>query len=124
MTPKDWNEMKKLLADVAKGNDVQEVLTKLSNGVAGVTAQTKRFTEIASGLIEEGGTLAITGQGRIQLIPTSYNQTKISADITIDGVPMERDGSYLAAPLTLYFEKSINIAYKSNGNSTYYLVQT
>ena len=31
MTPRDWNEMKKLLADVAKGNDVQEVLKKVES---------------------------------------------------------------------------------------------
>ena len=31
MTPKDWNEMKKLLADVAKGNDVREVLEKVDS---------------------------------------------------------------------------------------------
>lgn len=110
MTPRDWNEMKKLLADVAKGNDVQEVLAKLGNGVAGVTAQTKKFSNTINVSVKASdGSYSVTGSGRVVVLGGISNNTA-KLTVTADGKAITIGCSSDYRNIEIYFETSLTIS--------------
>ena len=56
----------KAVVDAAKA----EILTALQNDTAGVTAQTKKFTEISGGKCPYSDAITINGKGRITFLAT------------------------------------------------------
>ena len=84
MTPRDWNEIKKLLADVAKGNDVQEVLKKVE-----LKKWCGEFETVeASATTSTVTLLDVTGKGRLYglMCYCGYNNGTSTTVLTIDGV--------------------------------------
>lgn len=102
---------------MAKNNAILNAISK----AAGITAQTKAFTEIAKGSITTSDGALITGKGRIILYGTASGYT-VTANIKIDGMESESISLYYNVPFALYFEESIEISIGSR--TAAYIVQT
>lgn len=107
--------------NIAKESTSQEILGKLSDGVAGVTAQTKKFTNITNGSLSNKDTaVTITGCGMITFYRESSTKTEIyasvdgGAEVTI--IDYFSEGTYAV----VYFEESIVM----RGNNAKYIIQT
>lgn len=116
MTPKDWNEIKKLLADVAKGNDVQEVLKKVENGVESSFRSPISMTSWGT---SDGKAVTGTGKGVLFFLSPSNN----TVTLTIDGVSHTctmNAGNYFWVEFTSNFSVKVASNYACKGMAFFY----
>ena len=134
MTPKDWDKMKKLLADVAKGNDVQEILSLMEHGVtaelkAPVSAQ--QFHGMSKNSTATTA-VSVEGKGYADFFIRSSG-SGAAFSIIVDGVPLlnsikldavgygyDNHGDETYRTFTVRFSKSI--AVKVCGTSSSYTI--
>ena len=102
---------------LAKESTSQEILEKFQNGVAGVTAQTKKFTEIAQGSIAMNSSKTITGSGICHCyFATGHSNCTIIIDGVSISVPDSNNWYFF------YFNESIVL--KNSSYNAIYFVQT
>ena len=102
---------------LAKESTAQEILEKLSDGVAGVTAQTKKFTEFEFGTVGQNANKLITGSGRCLIASTN-------GKVSVDG--KTAISLYDSNWKEVYFEESIQLfgGTSSSNDKVRYFVQT
>lgn len=110
--------------DVAKEDSVQRILGKLNSGVAGVTSQTKGFTETKFGTLGTSDT-TITGSGRIAFWNGSgaIDYLALTVDDVVVSTGEEMRVSSGSGVETIHFEKSV-VAKSKTGGRISYIVQT
>lgn len=109
--------------DIAMQSTSEEILSKLSSGVAGVNSRTKTFTQFQGGILNTSN-ITINGCGVLWLCPFSQSaQDKVT--LTVDGVSGEFNIAHgpQGQSFAVYFERSVTFK-ESNGNGGTWFVQT
>ena len=108
MTPRDWNEMKKLLGDVAKGEDLHEVLEKVSNGVEPGFRSPVKYQKVYV------NDTPVTGTGK-GFIYASAGNSAYKYTIIIDDVTVVSNGDIATSGDVFEFKRSFSLKAEASG---------
>lgn len=102
---------------------LNHLIGKTSDGIAGVTAQTKKFTQTVKGSVSNQKTTTINGSGRILVwaVGGGANKMNVSVDGGMDFPIGSSNHVY-----EIYFDKSIKLSNMTSDSDYYlnYIVQT
>lgn len=117
MTPKDWDRNEAAIK-AAKAEILAAIAETNGKIEAGVTAQTKKFTEAVYGRANNIG-VTVTGKGRIFVWIAGA-----STVVTLDGKQVVLDSVNRYSGAELYFEESVMVSTNSEQHYAHYVIQT
>ena len=117
MTPKDWDRNEAAIK-AAKAEILAAIAEADGKIEAGVTAQTKKFTEVVYGRANNTG-VTVTGKGRVLVWGGGS-----STIVTVDGKQVILDNVIKSTGAELYFEESVIISTGFEQYYTHYVIQT
>lgn len=117
MTPKDWDRNEAAIK-AAKAEILAAIAETNGKIEAGVTAQTKKFTETVYGRVNNTG-VTVTGKGRVLVWGAGTD-----AIVIVDGKQVVLNNVNRNTGAELYFEESVIISTGFEQYYAHYVIQT